>query len=57
VWDLENRLDQWVGKYPLYYIRKCTGSPVDFRHILKECVDSKQELVIQEIGVLQSIQF
>ena len=57
VWDLENRLDQWVGKCPLCYVRKCTGSPVDFRHTLEECVDPKQELVAQEVGVLQSIQF
>ena len=57
MWDLENRLDQWVGKCPLCYVRKCTGSPVDFRHTLEECVDPKQELVAQEVGILQSIQF
>jgi len=57
MWDLKNQLDQWVGKCPLYYIRKCTGSPVNFRHTLEECVNPKQELVIQEIGILQSIQF
>ena len=57
MWDLENRLDQWVGKCPLYYIRKYTGSPINFRYILEECINSKQELVTQEVSVLQSIQF
>jgi hypothetical protein len=57
VWDLENRLDQWVGKCPLCYVRKCTGSAVNFQHTLEECVDPEQELVAQEVGVLQSIQF
>lgn len=23
VWDLENRLDSWVGKCPLCYVRQC----------------------------------
>jgi hypothetical protein len=49
VWDLENRLDQWVGKCPLCYVRKCTGSPVDFRHTLNECADLEQELVRTEV--------
>ena len=57
VWDLENRLDQWVRKCPLCYVRKCTGSPVDFRHRLDECVDPEQELVRTEVQVLQRIQF
>jgi len=57
VWDLENRLDQWVGKCPLCYVRKCTGSPVDFRHRLDECVDPEQELVCTEVQALQRIQF
>jgi hypothetical protein len=57
VWDLENRLDQWVGKCPLCYVRKCTGSPVDFRHRLDECVDPEQELVRTEVQALQRIQF
>jgi hypothetical protein len=57
VWDLENRLDQWVGKCPLCYVRKYVGSAVDFRHTLEECVDPEQELVAQEVGALQSIQF
>jgi RecQ family ATP-dependent DNA helicase len=57
VWDLENRLDQWVGKCPLCYVRKCTGSPVDFRHRLDECVDPEQELVRTEVQALQQIQF
>jgi hypothetical protein len=57
VWDLENRLDQWVGKCPLCYVRKCMGSPVDFRHRLDECVDPEQELVCTEVQALQGIQF
>jgi RecQ family ATP-dependent DNA helicase len=57
VWDLENRLDHWVGKCPLCYIRKCTGRAVDFQHTLEACVDPEQELVAQEVKVLQGIQF
>ncbi len=57
VWDLENRLDQWVGKCPLCYVRTCTGGPVDFRHRLDECVDPEQELVRTEVQALQQIQF
>jgi RecQ family ATP-dependent DNA helicase len=57
VWDLENRLDQWVGKCPLCYVRRCTGSPVDFRHTLDKCVDPEQELVRTEVQALQQIQF
>jgi superfamily II DNA helicase RecQ len=49
VWDLENRLDQWVGKCPLCYVRKCMG--------LDECVDPEQELVCTEVQALQGIQF
>ena len=55
VQDLENRLDQQVRKCPLYYVRKCTGSPVDFRHRLDECVDPEQELVCTEVQALQRI--
>ena len=43
VWDLENRLDQWVGKCPLCYVRKCIGSAVNFQHTLEECVDPEQD--------------
>jgi RecQ family ATP-dependent DNA helicase len=57
VWDLENRLDQWVGKCPLCYVRRCIGSPVDFRHTLDKCVDPEQELVGTEVQALQQIQF
>jgi len=57
VWDLENRLDQWVGKCPLCYVRRCTGSQVEFRHTLDECVDPEQELVCTEVQALQRIQF
>jgi len=57
VWDVENRLDQWVGKCPLCYVRTCTGTAVDFRHRLDECVDPEQELVRTEVQALQQIQF
>src|SRR6187402_2164338 len=56
-WDLEISLDQWVGKCPLCYVRKCTRNPVDFRHRLDECVDPEQELVRTEVQALQQIQF
>ncbi|KAH7411535.1 hypothetical protein BKA64DRAFT_639165 [Cadophora sp. MPI-SDFR-AT-0126] len=46
-----------VGKCLLYYIRKCTGSPVDFRYTLEEYVDLEQELVYAEVQALQRILF
>jgi hypothetical protein len=55
IWDLENRLDIWVGKCPLCYVRKCAGSQVDIRHTLEKCIDKEQELVYKEIEALQSI--
>ena len=57
VWDLENRLDYWVGKCPLCYVRRCTGSLVNFRHTLDQCVDPEQELVRTEVQALERIQF
>jgi RecQ family ATP-dependent DNA helicase len=57
VWDLENRLDQWVGKCPLCYVRKCQGSEVDIRHALEECIDPEQVLVTNEVKALQTIHF
>jgi hypothetical protein len=57
VWDLENRLDQWVGKCPLCYVRRCQGSDVDIRHTLEECVDPEQALVANEVESLHTIQF
>jgi hypothetical protein len=57
VWDLEHRLEQWVRKCPLCYVRTCTGSPVDFRHRFNDCVDAEQELVHTEVQALQQIQF
>ena len=57
VWDLENRLDQWVGKCPLCYVRTYSGCVVDFRHRLDECVDPEQAVVWKEIQTLQQVQF
>jgi len=57
VWDLENRLDMWVGKCPLCYIRKCTGRQVNIRHTLDECVDEEQELVCNEVAALEGVYF
>lgn len=56
-WDLEARLEQWIGKCPLCYVRRCMGGIVDFRHGLDECVDAEQELVCTEVQALKSIQF
>lgn len=57
VWDLENRLDQWVGKCPLCYVRRFPGSEVNIRHTLEECVDPEQALVTNEAKALQTIHF
>ena len=57
VWDLENRLDQWIGKCPLCYVRRCQGSEVDMRHGLKECVDEEYEIVASEVRALEKIDF
>ena len=54
---MENRLDYWVGKCPLCYVRRCTGSLVNFRHTLDQCVDPEQELVRTEVQALERIQF
>jgi hypothetical protein len=55
VWDLENRLDQWVGKCPLCYVRRCAGQQVQVQHTLDQCIDPEQELVASEAKTLQSI--
>ncbi|KAG4426956.1 hypothetical protein IFR05_017561, partial [Cadophora sp. M221] len=57
VWDLENRLDMWVGKCPLCYVRKCGGRQVDIRHTFEECIDEEHELVCKEVQALQSVHF
>src|SRR6266536_3067016 len=57
VWDLEDRLDMWVGKCPLCYVRKCEGRQVDIRHILAECEDDEHVVVAQEVEALKSILF
>jgi hypothetical protein len=57
VWDLEDRLDMWVGKCALCYVRKCQGSDVDIQHPFEECQDDMHELVAEEIKALEGIQF
>ena len=57
VWDLENRLDMWIGKCPLCYVRQCQGWRIDIQHSLDECPDELRGLVVEEVGVLQSIRF
>jgi hypothetical protein len=55
VCDLENRLNTWVGKCPLCYIRQHQGNVIDARHPLKECSDKLRDLVIEEVEVLQRV--
>ncbi|KFZ01485.1 hypothetical protein V500_00751 [Pseudogymnoascus sp. VKM F-4518 (FW-2643)] len=42
VWNLETRLDSWVGKWPLCYVRQCQGWEVDVRHTLENCPDESR---------------
>jgi hypothetical protein len=53
--DLKNRLDAWVGQCPLCYVRQYQGWAVDTRHPLEECLDELRDLVIEEVGALQSV--
>ncbi len=57
IWDLENRLDMWVGKCPLCYVRRCAGHPVEIQHTLDECVDPEKGLVASEVEALKGIHF
>lgn len=57
IWDLENRLDMWVGKCPLCYVRQHASQAVDTQHRLEECRDELQQSVVEEVQVLKSIQF
>lgn len=55
--DLENRLDTWVGQCPLCYVRQYQGCEVDARHLLEQCPDELRDLVVEEVGALQSVRF
>lgn len=55
--DLENRLDTWAGQCPLCYVRQYQGCAVDARHQLEQCPDELRDLVVEEVGALQSVQF
>ncbi|KFZ20592.1 hypothetical protein V502_03128 [Pseudogymnoascus sp. VKM F-4520 (FW-2644)] len=57
VWNLETRLDSWVGKCPLCYTRRCQGLDVDVRHTLENCPDESRTKVITEIEALKTIRF
>ncbi len=57
IWDLEKQLDMWVGKYALCYVQQHMGCKVDTAHTLDKCRDGLQALVIQEVVVLEGIQF
>jgi len=57
VWDLENRLDSWVGKCPLCYVRQCQGWDIDVRHTLDVCPDILQEEVAIEAESLSKVRF
>ncbi len=57
IWDLENRLDMWLGKCALCYVRQHGGQAVDTQHRLEECKDELQGLVVEETEALKRIQF
>jgi RecQ family ATP-dependent DNA helicase len=57
VWDLEDRLDMWVGKCALCYVRRCQGSEVDTQHPFEECPDEMHELLTEQIQALNGIKF
>jgi hypothetical protein len=45
-------LDGWIGKCPLYYIRRCAGRPVEMEYTLAEYMDKEHELVAHEVQAL-----
>lgn len=55
VWDVEHRLDQWVGKCPLCYIRKYHGQAVEFGHSLEGCCDEEKDIIWKEVQVLHDM--
>ena len=57
VWDIESRLDSWVGKCPLCYVQQCNGKKVDVRHPFEECPDKLRGKVAEEIKKLEGINF
>jgi RecQ family ATP-dependent DNA helicase len=57
VWDLENRLDSWVGKCPLCYVRQCQGWEVHPQHAFEQCPDVLSAQVAEEVQKLQQIRF
>jgi hypothetical protein len=57
VWDLEHRLDMWVGKCPLCYIQQCQGLEVDIQHPFDKCPDELHGLVAEEVEVLKGIKY
>jgi RecQ family ATP-dependent DNA helicase len=57
VWDLENRLDSWVGKCPLCYVRQCQGWEVNSQHRFDQCRDELYQTVAGEAQKLQRIHF
>jgi hypothetical protein len=57
VWDLENQLDQWIGKCALCYVRGDSRFVVDSQHTLDECLDDEQALVVAEVHALEGIRF
>lgn len=57
VWDIESRLDSWVGKCALCYVQQCNGKKVDVRHGFEECPDGLRSTVAGEIKKLDGIRF
>ena len=57
VWDVENRLDSWVGKCPLCYVRQCGGWDVDVRHPFDQCPDELHEVVARDITSFEKVWF
>jgi hypothetical protein len=57
VWNLEARLDSWVGKCPLCYVRRCQGWEVDVRHTLEDCPDELRMKVVADVKSLKTIRF
>ena len=57
LWDLEKRLDSWVGKCPLCYVRQCGGRDVDVRHSLDQCPDALRKAVATDITRFEKVWF
>ena len=47
--NIDNRLLSWLGKYPIYYIRRRLGHDINIYHTLEVYRDEQREVITLEI--------